>query len=94
MQVFVETFHDVRERIDVSYTRLRLQEVRERFEMLQVLGIAYTAAFKSRHRELNRIEAEVINGLVGFRPELDTLIEVLGPLIVQVDARNEGNQQY
>ena len=94
VQVLVQSLHDVGERVDVLDHRLLTQEPGEVLEIRQVLGIAYATTGLCRQRVLDRVHAEVFERLVGLAAELDTVVEILGPLVVEIDGRNERGQDH
>ena len=68
------------------------QELRESLEVRQELGFAHTTGSNRRHRVLNRIQAEELLRFVRVGPELYAFVEVLDPLVVELDGGDKGNQ--
>ena len=89
MQVLVQTFHDVRERIHVDNFRLIPKELGKTLQVREILRIADAATFLCRDGVLDRVHAKVLQCLVGVTPEFHALIKVPGPLVVEGGRRNE-----
>ncbi len=93
MHVAVQALHDVRQRVHVRDVRLRAQEFRETLEVCQELRLADAARSRGRHRVLDGIQAEELLRLVGVGTELDALVEILDPLVVEIDRWYECDQR-
>ena len=89
MQVLVQAFHDVRERIDMNNLRLGTKKLSEVLKFGKVFRLANSATFPGRDGVFDRVHAEVLQGLISVTAKLHAFVEVLRPLIVEVDGRNE-----
>ena len=72
---------------------LSAQKLSEALEVLEIFGFANATCICCGYRILDRIEAEMFLHLVRIGPELDTLVKVFDPLVVELDARNQRYQR-
>ena len=95
MHVLVQAFHDVGKRLNEVHLRLFPVPLGKGVGRAQISRIG-DAAFTPRvQRVLEHVQpGQVFDDEVGIVAETVALIEVAGPVVAQLDARNSGNQNH
>ena len=93
MGVLVQALHDLGKRLNMRHFGLAPIPLRERLDLAQVGGIGDTAFAARVQRIFQRLHTgEILNNEVGIAPEFIALVEILGPVVGQLDTRYSGNQ--
>ena len=82
MQVFVQSFQSIGNRINIEYFRLRLQPVNKLFHLLEIVGSTHTrlACFKGIVDKAGT--GEVLADVVGIGTKANAWIKILNQIFV------------
>ena len=94
VQVLVQPFHDVGKRADVSDLGLRPCPVRKRLDLAHVLRIGDATLGSRGQREFHRVQpGQVLADEIRVASELVPLVELLGPVVTELVARDACDEQ-
>ena len=95
VHVLVQPLDDVGVAVDMADLGSGPQPDGKRLQVLQVFGIADATRFPGLHRELDRVKTcQVLDGEFGVAPERHPMVEILHPLVVQVDGRHHSGKRH
>ena len=94
MHILVQTFHGVRKHAHIGHFRLAAAPLGEGVDLAKVFGAGDSALARGRQRILLRLKAgQVFDDVVRIPTEFIALVEVVGQAVVELDAKNAGQQQ-